>query len=471
MKKILVSLLALSLINPAIAEEIETPAEEQIAPEDEAFASVDEATSDKAADNEIYQVKSNKLPKGLQFGLGLSAVPGHNWFVGYANKDFESFWWKRLGGRLDLTTPMTITAKATMYDNVYGDGYVIEPEAALWFANIEIGEEEIDVIEIDDRPLSLDGANVNFALKNKNFGALVDFYPFGNTWFLGGLRTSFGYYTGELSANVNAYFPNDVDFGAQNIGNGNDELKFRIKRESKLGVNMNWKYSGPYAGLGFDLGILWGAKIYMDAGVVFTKPMKAKESDFKDKNIVVEGCYAFNGGDCAKYSVLLDGMTKPNVTEVVGDVVSDVLAGQVQGILETGTYTDPNGNNYDYSTEINDLKSKYPELASVDMGAITQDMLNFLTKPDAAPAAWIDDLISANTDSGNENIIGDTIADIRVEVSNAISGQGGSDIQDEIDRIWGDYEEQKRDAIEDINDSMKDFEFMPMVKIGFMFRF
>ena len=32
-----------------------------------------------------------------------------------------------------------------------------------------------------------------------------------------------------------------------------------------------WKYSGPYVGTGFDLGLIGGLKIYFDAGVVFTR--------------------------------------------------------------------------------------------------------------------------------------------------------------------------------------------------------
>jgi hypothetical protein len=40
-------------------------------------------------------------------------------------------------------------------------------------------------------------------------------------------------------------------------------------------------------------------------------------------------------------------------------------------------------------------------------------------------------------------------------------------MQESIDDIWADYEK----GINDINKSMKDMRFMPVVKIGVMYRF
>ena len=45
-----------------------------------------------------------KFPHGLQLGVGVSATSGLNGFVGYANKNFDSFWLKRLGLRLNFAT-------------------------------------------------------------------------------------------------------------------------------------------------------------------------------------------------------------------------------------------------------------------------------------------------------------------------------------------------------------------------------
>ena len=41
---------------------------------------------------------------GVQIGAGLSATSGLNGFIGYVNKDFDSFWAKRFGLRFDFAT-------------------------------------------------------------------------------------------------------------------------------------------------------------------------------------------------------------------------------------------------------------------------------------------------------------------------------------------------------------------------------
>ena len=107
---------------------------------------------------------------GVQFGLGVSAASGLNGFVGYANKGFESFWWKRLGARLDFarTAPIKSWINSEINDIVGAEG-----------------------IEIDD---SLTIQQID--LKANHTALMVDFYPFGDMWFLGGWRISGGYYRG-----------------------------------------------------------------------------------------------------------------------------------------------------------------------------------------------------------------------------------------------------------------------------------
>ena len=191
-----------------------------------------------------FETKSNpnaKFPNGLQFGLGVSPTSGLNAFVGYNNKKFDSFWWKRFGVRLDFASYSPIKNRLNRS------------------INNSIGNEGI---KIDDN-LKIN----NVAINAKHVGALIDFYPFGDTWFLGGLRVSGGYMTGNLDLNA------DI-FGTKKLGEIEFELggrKYKYDGDTMRGKsNVNWKYSGPYLGTGFDLGIFRGFKLYMDAGVVFT---------------------------------------------------------------------------------------------------------------------------------------------------------------------------------------------------------
>jgi hypothetical protein len=166
-------------------------------------------------------------------------------FVGYANKNFESFWWKRLGARLDFGTisPMRSSINSTLNSALGGDN------------GLELGD-----------GLYLGNADFNAS----HFGLLVDFYPFGNTWFAGGIRLTTGYVTGKIGLNAN--LTGKVDGMPDN---GMEfELNDTMYRYNGGDINgrggVNWKYSGPYLGTGFDLGLFMGIKIYMDLGVVFT---------------------------------------------------------------------------------------------------------------------------------------------------------------------------------------------------------
>ncbi|MCL2629403.1 MAG: hypothetical protein FWD33_01790 [Alphaproteobacteria bacterium] len=475
MKKFLIALFAFALISPSFAEdeaaqEMEYGADaalvstqvqaaanaarmEYIKADDQPGDETDDQADKKDFIMEINDIldqkedaqrRKEKLPHGLQFGAGVTVMPGHNWFIGYANKNHRNFWLKRLGVRLDMTTPMRLNAKATVKD-VYenGDliGYEINPEFNLWFKKFKYTDFtddklEIDVVELDDRPLSFDDAHVRFNFRHRNIGALADFYPFGNTWFLGGLRVSGGYYAGSLRSELHANFPNHTpaDGFIQTLNN-NDELKFRIRGGSRFGANIDWKYRGPYVGLGFDLGLLLGAKIYMDAGAVYTKPLKLTERNFNDNNMAFEACYSYDGAPCA-WLPLLEGMNPPEVDRIIREIITPVLAGQIQ--------------------------SQLPALPGlpIDVNLITNDLVNFMLT--GSEAGWMAGILGGNQD------IWDAIVAVRDEYI-------GNGFQDEIDNIWGDYQQQKIDAINDANKAISDCgsgcRFMPMVRLGFMFRF
>ena len=191
-----------------------------------------------------YEEPSNpkiRFPHGMQFGVGISPTSGLNGFIGYNNKNFDSFWAKRFGIRFDFATMSPIKSKLNKR------------------INKAIGDEGV---EIEDA-LTID----NFKLDAKHYGAMIDFYPFGDTWFLGGWRVSGGYFTGKLDLDADLH-------GTQKVGKIEFELdgkKFTYDGDEMHGkATIDWKYKGPYAGTGFDLGLFWGFKIYFDAGVVFT---------------------------------------------------------------------------------------------------------------------------------------------------------------------------------------------------------
>lgn len=217
------------LTMPVLAASNETELVEETITES---ASVKESNSD------------TRFPTGLELGVGVSATSGLNGFIGYANKNFDSFWLKRLGARLDFATTSPVKSMISSgIDSVMGkDG--VELGESLW---IKDG--------------SINGHHV---------AALVDFYPFGDTWFLGGIRISGGYYFGNLDLTA--------DLTGKVSGIPDSEFAFELNgtnykyigNDIKGSATADWNYRGPYLGAGFDLGLFAGFKIYMDAGVVFT---------------------------------------------------------------------------------------------------------------------------------------------------------------------------------------------------------
>ena len=267
MKKISVISILSILMLPSWAEEATTPATETnesdvVAQYENQFEQPKYETTEKYSNPEI------KFPRGVQLGLGVSPTSGLNMFVGYNNKKFESFWWKRFGLRLDFATYAPI--KSRLDDKI----------------NDSIGKEGIEI----DKNLKIG----DVGLDGKHFGALVDFYPFGDTWFLGGWRISGGYMTGnlDLKAKITGKVNGDrIEF---EIG----DRKYMYEGKEMFGkAKINWKYSGPYLGTGFDLGILYGFKLYVDAGLVFVDdhakakldvPVNAQLKDITDNPMVPE---------------------------------------------------------------------------------------------------------------------------------------------------------------------------------------
>jgi len=202
-------------------------------------------------------------PTGTQFGVGLSATTGMNAFTGYVNKNAESFWGKRLGYRIDFAGTKVLHSGINSAVNHIIDG-----------RDIEIG----DSIEIQ-------GVDINA----KHFGGMLDFYPFGNTWFIGGWRLSGGYYGGQFD--MTAHVVGGDEKGE--FGLGHNRYKY-ADGANHASATANWHYDGPYVGTGFDLGLFAGFKIYFDAGIVFTRKAAQIALDVPSDNL-----YKWNGNDWA----------------------------------------------------------------------------------------------------------------------------------------------------------------------------
>ena len=176
------------------------------------------------------------LLEGFQLGVGVGVLSGTNAHLGYRiPRRNYNFWKNRFGFRIDYNSwkPLEKTIQDYLEDNP---------------------------IELSD-----DGnTKFNGKISGTNYGALIDFYPFGNTWFLGNFRISGGYYTGDFALDaymikegLNAKFEmNDVDY--------------KVTGSATLRAGIESDVRGPYAGIGFDFQVFFGLKLYFDAGVVFT---------------------------------------------------------------------------------------------------------------------------------------------------------------------------------------------------------
>ena len=247
---------------------------------------------DKIPDNikQDFKEKDGYLLEGFQLGVGASILGGANAQLGYRIPQRNyNFWKNRFGFRLD-----------------YNSWDVIKDKVDSYF---------------EDNPIEVDGNDFYGTLKGTNYGLLVDFYPFGNTWALGNFRLSLGYYTGDFSIGGRLVKLNDEHF---NI-NGFDYL---VHGTVVLDAMLKSDVKGPYAGVGFDFALLFGFKFYFDAGLVFTK--------------------------------------KPEITtNIVGSATLDIKHGNTN-IANNVDIMDPNGPYYDrIENLLEDTKKEYEDELSV----------------------------------------------------------------------------------------------------------
>ncbi len=199
--------------------------------------------------------KDGYLLEGFQLGVGIGILGGANAQLGYRIPQRSyNFWKNRFGFRLDYNSWKPLKKRIEEY--------------------------------MEDNPIELDGNNFAAMFDGKNYGLLVDFYPFGNTWGLGNLRLSTGYYTGDFAIGASYYKTSSGKFDMGNFtyaGDANALLNTKLSADVK----------GPYAGVGFDFALLFGLKFYFDAGVVFTNhPKIDTDIELEDGEIKI-----FNKGD------------------------------------------------------------------------------------------------------------------------------------------------------------------------------
>ena len=209
-----------------------------------------------------------------------------NGFIGHMDKSARSFWARRFGWRMNFAVPYTASANAHINGDdlhlswsVMGFGQRETIDATFnWTVNDDIGAVA----------LSLDGASGRFTMRNRYLGGLIDFYPFGNTWFLGGLRMSAGYYMGRADIAMRTTMAQDITGGTglavhiNNVAGRDIYANTRLADGTTIGGRLSWRFRGPYVGTGFDIGMFRGWKLFTDFGVVF-----ANAPHMRDRDIII----------------------------------------------------------------------------------------------------------------------------------------------------------------------------------------
>jgi hypothetical protein len=446
---------------------------EKFAPEPMTISDFDKIEPEPANPGaRIERVPPKPWWRGWEVGVGLPLVTpltGYNGFIGYANKKSESWWGRRLGARFDFQIPSPIKIQGGLecggIDPLSGNcsGYDVNASGKILFVNRGFnGLATLDPVtfESDDfvgeTAVDLHGVNANFSMKNQNIGGIVDFYPFGNRWFLGGFRMSGGYYVGKMSAELNANLPNflpnenGVPFNVMGTASS-DKMFVRLDRPTKFRGAFNWKYSGPYLGGGFDLGVFRGLKFYFDAGVIYTNAPRLRDGDFTDpvKEKGLQICYSVGGKFCSSTEWANGSVDINNISATMGNVIGGVIAGIAEGTTQIDGFT---------GTPLQDnLKDALAGYDSVSIGAGVAAWLR-----DGTPLPWFDELPQDMKDAFGE-------------IEQKLTEEGffgtGDAMQEKINEALADYYDSRAKAIDDPHDSMKDFKFVPMIKLGVMYRF
>lgn len=175
---------------------------------------------------------------GFYIGTGVSATSGLNLITGYYNPDIKPAWLSHFGLRSDFATSNPLKS---VIDSAI-DSYMRDGRA--------VGDD----VKIDDGKLDAWHA-----------GVLLDYFPFAGAWHI-----SAGYMLGNATLD-SAIFGEVAQAPSQRFYFylAGDHYYYNGNYFDGA-AKINWKYSGPYFGTGFDIGLGCGFDMYLDAGVVLT---------------------------------------------------------------------------------------------------------------------------------------------------------------------------------------------------------
>ncbi|MCL2369207.1 MAG: hypothetical protein FWC83_00860 [Alphaproteobacteria bacterium] len=283
----------------------------------------------------------NSRIKGFQFGIAapvLSPLPfaSINGFVGQNFKHTNNFWTRRLAWRADFALPHGISASGRIDGvDIYTRGSVMGISHSRTF------NRRIDFDFNDDYVggrVNFDGMDGRFLMENKHFGVMADFFPFADTWFFGGFRVSGGYFIGSAIIDARATntnpFPNDDGFvaSAGHVASETFYIASRLSAGSQIGARLNWRYSGPYVGTGFDLGIFRGLKLFTDFGVVFANAPRLHNSDIRIPASDFQARIFVNTRDGVGSDWINIDISNPNLTKdnlIAAWIASGGIAGDI----------------------------------------------------------------------------------------------------------------------------------------------
>jgi hypothetical protein len=305
-----------------------------------------------------------------------------------------------------------------------------------------------------------------------NFGALVDFYPFSYTWFLGGVRLSAGYYFGSLklgfdaeATGIVAQLPDDfetdfeldpmtfeLDFG---FGGGLTSVTTDVLMvdspitalsENPVSISslkasplLKLNARGPYLGIGWDMGLFLGLKMTFDAGVVFTQPHRMSLGlDFPEPSI-------------SQVLINIEGVGN-QLFDQLWDA-AEIKANDEFTICVNATIC----NEADRISTVNmalellrdDLEEERDKAKFNLHNQILADLSGF-------------DVLTNNEDSSIEGL------NIVVDGNSALEAIGASDLINEARQEI--YAERDK-IISDFDKEAKDWGYFPMVRIGLIYRF
>jgi hypothetical protein len=349
------------------------------------------ATSDIA---EQIHLPRDPWYRGWTIGVSGGALTGVSGELGYRIPyNPNNFWKNRLGFRLNYNTISPIWNSFEKDVNKEGQKLLD------------------DGTDLDIEGLTISNAQFEADVKGRQFGALVDFHPFGYTWGLGGLRLSAGYYFGDLEISgavlgadlaATQSFETTMNAGGYDLPVKMDIAADILDNDMRMGLKLN--ASGPYVGLGWDVSILPfidGLHLTFDAGVVISNAHKV-ELDIPEIKL-------------------------PDNAEVKVDLSEAYAQNQAQ-----------------FNALITDLQSK-----------------GYCNAPGMPPCPTSSDLVLEVPQS--------MVEDFRNDYANTIADFNNKVQKEKEDALWNTDTTGGKDK--GVNEQLKDYPYFPIVRLGLMWRF